>query len=132
VASAEARVYLDASALVKLVIREPESDALAAYLRWTPLTSSELVLAEVPRACRLSDDSDDTALRVRTLLGELDLIGVSPDLLEAASVAPERLPTLDAIHLVTALRIDPREFVAYDQRLLAAAETAGLRTASPH
>jgi predicted nucleic acid-binding protein len=46
-------VYLDASALVKLVVREPESAALVEFLRGRlDRVSSALVLAEVPRALR--------------------------------------------------------------------------------
>lgn len=43
-------VYLDSSAIVKLVVREPESDALRRYLRnRQPLVSSNLARAEVMR-----------------------------------------------------------------------------------
>jgi predicted nucleic acid-binding protein len=42
--------YADASALVKLVWEEAESDALRAYLAEADVVSSELILTEVPRA----------------------------------------------------------------------------------
>ena len=45
--------YLDASALVKLVRAEPETDALRSFLADADLLSSELALTEVPRAIRL-------------------------------------------------------------------------------
>ncbi|MDQ6751495.1 MAG: hypothetical protein M3Z33_12180 [Actinomycetota bacterium] len=41
--------------------------------------------------------------------------------------ALRRIRTLDAIHLATALRIDPDEFVAYDGRLVVAAAERGSR-----
>ncbi len=44
--------YADASALVKLVRVEAESEALRAFLEDADLVSSELVLTEVPRAIR--------------------------------------------------------------------------------
>ena len=44
--------YVDASAIVKLVRDEPESDALRAFLADSDIVSSELVLTEVPRAIR--------------------------------------------------------------------------------
>jgi predicted nucleic acid-binding protein len=43
-------LYLDASAAVKLVLDEPESDVLRAYLGDADLVSCELLLAEVPRS----------------------------------------------------------------------------------
>ncbi len=49
--SAERATYLDASALVKLVVRERESSALQRYLRRRrPLVSSALARTEVARA----------------------------------------------------------------------------------
>ena len=46
-------IYLDASALVKIVVAEPESGALLAFLRSRPeRMSSALSLTEVPRALR--------------------------------------------------------------------------------
>ena len=44
---------------------------------------------------------------------------------------PPRLRMLDAIHLATALYVDADEVVAYDRRLLDAAEEQGLSTAAP-
>ena len=44
--------YADASALVKLVLDEPESAVLRTYLDGADLISCELVLSEVPRAIR--------------------------------------------------------------------------------
>ena len=44
-------VYVDSSALVKLIVREPETDALRQYLTSAgPLTSSILATVEVSRA----------------------------------------------------------------------------------
>ena len=44
--------YVDASAIVKLVVDEPESRALRAFIDGADLVSCELVLTEVPRAIR--------------------------------------------------------------------------------
>jgi uncharacterized protein len=46
-------------------------------------------------------------------------------------LASRSLRSRDAIHVATALQIAPDEFVAYDERLLAAAQAEGLRTAAP-
>jgi len=50
--------YADASALVKLVRDEPESEPLRAFLADADLVSSELVLTELPRAIRRAADRD--------------------------------------------------------------------------
>lgn len=125
--------YLDASALVKLVVAEPESDPLARWLGPEPrIVSSEIAISEVVRAVRLADSRTEVADRARRRLEETTLVELDRDLLErAATVGPPRLRTLDAIHLATALAVDPDELVAYDRRLLDAAAEAGLTIASP-
>lgn len=60
------------------------------------------------------------------------LVDVTDQVLRsAASLASRELRTLDAIHLATALHIDADELVAYDRRLVRAAEREGLRVAAP-
>jgi predicted nucleic acid-binding protein len=54
-------------------------------------------------------------------------------LLDAAANLSVPLRSLDAIHLASALRLgtDLRAFVAYDERLLFAAEQVGLAVVAP-
>lgn len=123
-------LYLDSSALVKLVADEPESAALKDVVARSRVVSSQIARVEVPRAARRSD-GEPLADR---LLVELDLIALEPSILEAAAVLePATLSSLDALHLASALAHRERieAFVAYDARLLAAAEAAGLSVASP-
>ena len=131
--------YADASALVKLVREEAESGALRAYLEGADLVTSELVLTEIPRAVRRAV-ARDQALPLDLLLrraGELiDVLALRPldrTLLEAAGALIEpALRALDAIHVVSAVDLDPIEaFVTYDERQAAAARLAGLRTMAP-
>jgi predicted nucleic acid-binding protein len=71
---------------------------------------------------------EDTAL----LLGSCLLVDLMDALLrDAAGLASASVPTLDALHLASALRIEADEFVAYDRRLVAAARASGLAVASP-
>ena len=126
-------VYLDASALVKLVVPEPESPALRAELaRWDRRVSSALVRAELIRAAaRVGAAARRLAERVLTTL---DLIAVDDAILDAAGrVRPADLRTLDAVHLVSAQALGPAlgGFVAYDARLLAGAQGARLPTIVP-
>jgi uncharacterized protein len=126
-------VYLDASALVKLVLTEPETPALRRYLRaGHRKVTNEIAVIEVTRAAGLADPSQQTRAETRRLLEEADLVQIDRDLIDgAAKLASRRLRTLDALHLATALRAQPDELVAYDRRLLDAATEAGLATASP-
>lgn len=131
--------YLDASALVKLVRAEPETDALRAFLVDSDLLSSELALTEVPRAIRRAAAQDPTLMPepLLNLGGEiLDAVALLPvdrALLAAAGALEEPvLRALDAIHLAAAIDVSPIDaFVSYDERQSAAARLAGLRTVSP-
>ncbi len=126
-------IYADSSALVKLVIEEPESQALAAHLVGRPrLACSRLAIVEVHRATRLANDSPEVAAAVERLLSSTMLLSIDDDLLEAArTLTSKTLRSLDAIHLASALRIEAEELLAYDRRLLAAASDLGFATTSP-
>jgi predicted nucleic acid-binding protein len=131
--------YLDASALVKLVRAEPETDALRSFLADADLLSSELALTEVPRAIRRAA-ADDPALELELLIsraGELlDAVALLPVdhaiLASAGALEEPVLRALDAIHLAAAIDLSPIDaFVSYDGRQSAAARLAGLRTVDP-
>lgn len=70
----------------------------------------------------------------RDLLSAFSYIAMDEDIVEGAMNEPDRgLRSLDAIHLATArvLGTDLTAIVSYDDRLLKAAEDAGLGTESP-
>jgi uncharacterized protein len=128
-------IYLDSSALVKLMLSEPESTPLAEWLAERaelPMTSSIVHRTEVPRAVWRA--SPDSLLRSYRQLRGVEMIGLSPAIADtAATLQPPGLRSVDAIHLASALAIrrDLTAFVAYDPRMLAAARDAGLDTVSP-
>jgi predicted nucleic acid-binding protein len=134
-------LYLDASALVKLILDEDESAALAAHIADRDVITCELALAEVPRAVARETTGCDAAQQEALLAESLDLLDALPmvrvngDLLTAAGlvVAPARLRALDAIHLTAALsRADELDaFVTYDRRQAAAAATHELPVEAP-
>lgn len=133
-ASADRRLlYLDASALVKLVVEEPESVALAAHVDGgSALATSRISLVEVPRATAIANPTAAVRFETDRLLASCVLVDITDALLRtAAALASASLRTLDAIHLATALRVEPDELIAYDRRLLAAAAEQGLATAQP-
>ena len=128
-------IYLDASALVKLVVAEPESDALIALVRaWPDRLSSALSLAEVLRALRRARYGSAERRRAQRLFTRIALVDIDRRILAAAAALdPPALRTLDAIHLATALTVgeDLGVLVTYDQRLAAAAERVDLEVLAP-
>lgn len=125
--------YFDASALHKLVVAEPETEALKQEARaWPRRATSRLAVVELIRSVRRADPALEPA--ARRLIGGVTLLADSNRvLLDAAQLEPHALRTLDAIHLATAHRIRPvlAAFVSYDERQLEAAEALGLPIASP-
>lgn len=126
--------YLDASAIVKLAVREAESNELRRYLRRRrPLVSSALARTEVLRALL---PSGEAAVRIgRDALSRLDLIRVNDRILGAAGILlPADVRSLDAIHLATAQQLssDLGPFVTYDERMAAAASGLGFTVSSPN
>ncbi len=130
-------LYLESSALVKLVWTEPESDALRAVLtKWPDQVSSELAHVEVIRAARRGRAATTTILqgRAREVVAAVNLLAITEEVLElAATVEPNRLRSLDAIHLASALTLgsDLGAMVTYDAKLASAARQAGIEVLAP-
>jgi uncharacterized protein len=128
-------IYLDSSALVKLALTEPESAALAGWLADRadqPLVSSVLHRAEVPRAVWRAEPG--ALPRSYRVIKRIAKVALTADVLDtSATLPPQALSPGQAIHLASALVLkrDLSAFVAYDERLLAAAADAGLPIASP-
>jgi predicted nucleic acid-binding protein len=130
------KLYLDSSAIVKLVQRETESDALRRFLRRhrdDRRVTSALARVEVVRA--ILDGGPAALAHARRQLARVDEITLDRDLLDtAAIIAPgERLRSLDAIHLASAQALAPdlRAVVTYDRRMAAAAHALGLTVNAP-
>jgi uncharacterized protein len=129
-----APIYLDASALLKLIFEEPETPALETFLSgWPTRTSSAIARIEVLRISRRLRDEMVTR-HARDVIDAVDLI--APDarvFVEATELAPLSLRSLDAIHLATALSLQPdlAGMVVYDRRLSDAARAAGLTVWAP-
>ena len=132
--SAERATYLDSSALVKLVVREPESAALRGYLRRgrRTLVSSSLARVEVRRA--LAPLGVHAVTRGTEVLARVNLIRVSDRVLDvAAMLPPAELRSLDAIHLATASQLGASlaRVVTYDERMAGAARALGWTVVAP-
>jgi uncharacterized protein len=127
-------IYLDTSAIVKLVVEELESSALRDALRDRPRrVSSALALVEVHLAAARRIPAVPTG-RADTVLAGLALIPIDQSTLEAAAgLGAYGVRALDAIHLATARSLGDalESFIAFDQRLLAAAEASRLPAEHP-
>jgi predicted nucleic acid-binding protein len=130
----EGVVYLDSSALIKLIFEERETSSLADFLdAWPTRASSSLASVEVLRTAQLVDDAVVTGY-ARRLLAHVHLIRPDDVLLATATrLEPASLRALDAIHLATALSLGSElaGMVVYDQRLAAAARHAGITVWAP-
>jgi uncharacterized protein len=129
-------IYVDTSAAMKLLVEEAESAALAEELEeargsaTNTLAASLLLHAELHCAANRRPEHI-RAESVADVLSTFALIDVESADLTTAPLLPGRLRSADAIHLATALRINARAMVVYDQELRAAASRAGIRVVSP-
>ena len=124
--------YLDSSALLKLVGHETATEALKrAVGELSSQASSDLAVVEVGRRARHFGTAAEE--RARKVLARTRLRPIDRGILDlAAGLDPLGLRSLDAIHLATALTLEPLDvFISYDRRLNEAAIAAGLTVESP-
>jgi len=126
-------VYVDASALAKLIVDEAEGDALRAFLAPIARQATSIVgRVEVERT--VARRAPARLDHVAGLLDDLVIVGLGPAIAAAAAaIGPPTLRTLDAIHLASAaaLAADLEAFVTYDRRLADVARALGMPVASP-
>jgi predicted nucleic acid-binding protein len=128
-------VFLDSSAIVKLIVSERETDALTEALeRWPDRVSSDLARVEVHRALRRTGRPKSAHERADAVLASLVLIRLDePVLKRAAAFTDRQMRSLDAIQLAAALSIgdDPDALITYDARLARLAQQEGLTVLHP-
>lgn len=127
-------IYLDTSALVKLVIEEAESETLEHWLllRDEPVVTSVIGRVELLRACRRIDPASTASANL--LLADLPLIPLAGRVLETAeNIGLPTSRSLDALHLAAAFDLGGAltSFVAYDKHLRDAAVLSGLPVMTP-
>ena len=124
--------YVDASALVKLVVDEPESPSMFRwYVGSERLATSTIGIIETRRA---ANRRGHDPVHLESVLRSLVVLEVDDIVANVASrVSPLALRTLDAIHLATAMAIGTEigAFVTYDDRLAEAARVVGLPVMRP-
>lgn len=128
-----AGLYLDTSALGRVLLGEPDAEAvLRALPAYEHHLASRLLAVELRRLALRTDllaDADQ-------LLGGLALLPIDEAVLDAAeTIRPSSVATLDAIHLVTALRLAEGghldTVMTYDTRLADGARANGLAVVAP-
>jgi len=124
---------VDTSALGRVLLGEPDAEAVIRDLReFDRHIASRLLRVELRRlALRegLLDHADQ-------LLSGISLLPLDEAVLDAAeTVRPASVATLDAIHLVTALRLADQALIdtvlTYDARLAGGAREHGLSVIAP-
>jgi predicted nucleic acid-binding protein len=126
--------YLDTSAAVKLVVAEPDTVALTAWLAGhdRDVVSSDLLRTELLRATRRG--APHAMPRARAVLDSLTLLTMPASTFErAADLDPGLLRSLDALHLAAALELgdDLNALVTYADRLAAAAHFHAMNVIAP-
>jgi uncharacterized protein len=126
-------IYIDTSALLKLVHAEVETRPLGTWLAGHPddLLSSALIRTEARRALMRNDPA--ALPRLTGVLGVIAQIPVTEAILDRAAMLPDPgLRTLDSIHLASAeLTAGVTTLLAYDERLAEAARKMRMTVASP-
>ena len=124
-------IYLDTSAAMKILVEEPESEALLRELTGSDhrLAASWLLHTELHSAA----GKNPAVIAIDAVTSVLDAVALIDltrgDLLAAGTHAPLR--SNDAMHLATALRLGVDGIVTYDAELSRAAIAAGLRVIAP-
>lgn len=129
-----AGVYLDTSALGRVVLDEPDSDAIREDLAgFDAIVSSRLLGLELHRlGLRTGIDREE----IETWLSGVALVPMKDAILLAAEVvSPASVATLEAIHLATALQLAAEGHVAsimtFDRQLAEGAREHGLSVIAP-
>ncbi|MFZ2176592.1 MAG: type II toxin-antitoxin system VapC family toxin [Rhodococcus sp. (in: high G+C Gram-positive bacteria)] len=127
-------IYLDSTAMAKLVVREPESSALVEWMNDRPnvplLTS---VVGRIALLRAASEESDTSGARARAFLTSVDVVALTPQIAEFAETIAAPLPADAAIHLATAYLLGPVDLTlcTYDEHLARAAVHLSIDTATP-
>lgn len=131
-------IYLDTSALTKLLVDEPETVDLRAWLvtqreRGEFVATSTLGRVELMRAVARYGEPGGVE-RARYLLDGLDVLPLSESVTALAeTIGPATLRSLDAIHIAAAAQLGPTlsAVVTYDHRMIEGCRDVGLAIASP-
>jgi predicted nucleic acid-binding protein len=146
-AAAGKTMYLDSCVIVKLVSREPDSEAYHSLVAGQAVVTSELAVAEV-RSALLTKERTGRITRPARLAGwrmfqekisdqEIVLLPLSRQVIERAGAVIDQchpavaLRTLDALHVATAELHGGEPMCSSDARVCAASDFIGLALVPP-
>ena len=128
-------LYLDSSALVKLILPEAETIPLfRLLLAWPYRIASQIAFVEVHRAVRRATVDETIFRRADDVLSTIHFMDIHQSILaDAALLDPKPLRSLDAIHIASAASLVPElgGMVTYDNGMAAAAKRLKLPVLSP-
>jgi uncharacterized protein len=128
-----AGIYVDTSALGRVLLAEPDAHAILAELsNYEELWSSSLLTVELGRLGKVRSMESEAAEQLRTVF----LHPVTEDRLRAAAtVDPPTVRSLDAIHLVSAIELRAAGSISaamtFDRQLDAGLAHHGIRVIAP-
>jgi predicted nucleic acid-binding protein len=125
-------VYIDSSAILKMIIKEKESDAIISIARARFITS-EISRVEVVRAVlRYQPSALKSAAQV---LKNMNYVRIDSQTLVQAERLPDRinLRALDAIHIAVAAKMGLKinSILTYDKQMAKAAKALGFEVMAP-
>ncbi|MSY36258.1 MAG: PIN domain-containing protein [Actinobacteria bacterium] len=124
--------YIDSSAILKLLISENESIALAQFLD-APTKTSAISRVEVIRS--LNRIAPEKIIEGQALLSKFEMTPASAPILILAENFPTAitLKSLDAIHVATVVFLNKtvEGLVTYDKQMIENAKKLGLTVVSP-
>lgn len=126
-------VYIDTSALGRVLLDEPDKSAIKDALdSFDQVTASRLLRIELRRVGLKRGLLD----RAESLLADISLIPLEDQILTATeTLTPASVGTLDAIHLATAVQLTKAgklsALMTYDKGLAAGAREHGITVLSP-
>ena len=124
--------YIDGSAILKLLISEKESIALAEFLD-APVKTSEISRVEVIRS--LNRISPEKIADGQAALSRFEMIPVNSSILILAENFPAAitLKSLDALHFATVVFLNKTisGLITYDKAMIKNAKLLGIKVVSP-
>ncbi len=125
--------YVDSSAWAKLLLDEPESESVVAWVderlaASDILVSSQLLVTELHR---LAQREGVAPTAVGQALSVLGLALPSPVAFRQAGLIPGSVRSLDALHVTQAIEVGADAFISFDTRQIAAAQAAGIPAGPP-
>jgi len=124
-------LYLDSSAILKLIVKEAESAALSKYIKSSVITSA-ISRVEVIRT--LSRNNQVLVTPAAQVLAKFEFLPVSQAVLSIAeSIVQSSLRSLDAIQVASVIFLSPKNntLITYDKNMAKEARLLGIKVESP-